>query len=288
MMEPSSRTISFTKMTGSGNDFIIIDNRSHILDADQSAPFIRAACRRKFSVGADGLIFIQEDPETDFQWRFFNADSSEAEMCGNGARCAARFAFLKGIVSQPNMTFRTRAGIIAAEVQGRRVKIRMTPPEKLLLDFPLESSGQVFSLNFINTGVPHVVGLLDSKEALDSLDVHKHGNFFRFHEKFQPAGTNVNFAHVQDRNHMLIRTYERGVEDETLACGTGAMASALVAAAKGLVNAPVQLATRSGETLTIHFSQSDSGGPGAEQFSQVYLEGDARVVYEADLWDETL
>jgi len=288
MTDRSSGTIPFTKMTGSGNDFIIIDNRDQIINADQSAPFIRAACRRKLSVGADGLIFIEKDPEADFQWRFFNADSSEAEMCGNGARCAARFAFLKGIVSRPRMTFRTQAGIIAAEVRGRRVKIRMTPPQKLLLDFSLESAGESFSLNFVNTGVPHVVGLLDSQEALDSLDVCRHGNFFRFHDKFQPAGANVNFAHVQNREHMLIRTYERGVEDETLACGTGAIASALVAAAKGLVDAPVQLATRSGETLTIHFSQALQGEPGAGQFTQVYLEGDARVVYEADLWDETL
>ncbi len=288
MNDPSNGTIRFTKMTGSGNDFIIVDNREQLFDADHSSDLIRAACRRKLSVGADGFIFIEKDAELDFRWRFFNADSSEAEMCGNGARCAARYAFLKGIVSQPRMSFRTRAGIIAAEVMGKRVKIRMTSPENLMLNFTLESDGKPFVLNFINTGVPHLVGLLNSEEELNRLDVCLHGRFFRFHERFQPAGTNVNFAHVQGRRRMLIRTYERGVEDETLACGTGAIASALVAAAFGQVEPPVELVTRSGETLTIHFTQSSEKGGGAAQFQDVFLEGDAKVVYEADLWDETL
>lgn len=284
----SPSTIRFIKMTGSGNDFIIIDNRSQALNADQCAPLIRAACRRKLSVGADGLILIENDPEVDFKWRFFNADASEAEMCGNGARCAARFAFLNGIVSKPRMAFRTMAGIIEAELMGPRVKIRMTAPEKLQLDFALQTEDGSFTLSFVNTGVPHAVLLLPSEEELEAFDVFKLGRFFRNHERFQPAGTNVNFACVESRQQMTIRTYERGVEDETLACGTGSIAAALMAAAKGLVVSPVALKTRSGEILTIHFTQSSESTYGAGSFRDVFLEGEAKVVYEADLWNETL
>lgn len=276
----------FLKMTGSGNDFIVLDNRAQGISPEQGRELARLACRRKLSVGADGLILIEDDPEVDFRWRFFNADGSEAEMCGNGARCAARFAQIKGIVAKSRMSFRTLAGIIEAEIKEPRVKIRMTPPHGLEPDLNVEAEQRSFRLHFINTGVPHVVCFLENDRALEEMNVFHWGRLLRRHRRFQPAGSNVNFALVRDANHMAIRTYERGVEDETLACGTGSIASALVAAAKGMARSPVEVRTRSGETLTIYFDNPSTGT--ATEFSQVYLEGDAKVVYEAELWKETL
>lgn len=284
-LEPQQR-IHFVKMTGSGNDFIIVDNRSHQMDADHCQEIVRRACRRKLSVGADGFILIERDPEVDFKWRFFNADGSEAEMCGNGARCAARFAYLRGVVPSSKMSFRTLAGIIEAEIVDERVKIRTTPPHSMEIDLCLDVEQKPYCLQFINTGVPHVVNFVEDANALDAADVFHLGRTLRYHARFQPAGSNVNFALVHDSHHMAIRTYERGVEDETLACGTGSIASALVAAAKDLVISPVNIETRSGETLTIYFENPLH--PGSAQFSNVFMEGDAKVVYEAELWNETL
>ncbi|MEN6484021.1 MAG: diaminopimelate epimerase [Syntrophobacteraceae bacterium] len=286
MEKASAPPTRFFKMAGSGNDFILIDNRSGQFDADRSRGLVKSACRRKFSVGADGLIFIENDPEVDFKWRFFNADGSEAEMCGNGARCAARFAHLNGIVSGTRMAFRTLAGIIRAEMRDNRVKVQMTTPHSLALDFCLDVEGRPFSMHFINSGVPHAVTFVDDKAALEATDIFKVGRLLRYHSHFQPTGTNVNFVLVRDAHRMAIRTYERGVEDETLACGTGSIASALVAAARGLVKSPVEMQTRSGECLTIYFD-AKSGSAGVE-FSEVFLEGDAKVVYEGQLWNETL
>ena len=178
------------------------------------------------------MILIENDPEVDFKWRFFNADASEAEMCGNGARCAARFASLTGIVQKPRMAFRTLAGIIKAELLGDRVKVQMTPPHSLKLDLNLEAEGRSFHVDFINTGVPHAVCFAADENELESADILRWGHALRFHPHFQPAGTNVNFVYVQDSSHMVVRTYERGVEGETLACGTGCIASGLICAAR--------------------------------------------------------
>jgi diaminopimelate epimerase len=279
--------ISFFKMTGSGNDFIIIDNRSLKMTREQGRELARLACRRKVSAGADGLILIEDDPEVDFRWQFFNADGSEAEMCGNGSRCAARFAWLNGIVRKERISFRTLAGIIEAEIKGERVKVRMTPPHSLEMDINLSlEEGPALNLHFINTGVPHVVSFVENEAQLENLDVFNRGRALRFHSRFQPAGSNANFALVEGPHNLTVRTYERGVEDETLACGTGSIASALVAAAKGFVASPVEVRPRSGENLVIHFDKVLRGDN--IEFLEVCLEGDARVVYDAHLWEDTL
>ena len=278
--------IRFFKMNGSGNDFIIVDNRDQRLPRERYQELTRRACRRKLSVGADGFIAIENDPETDFQWQFYNADGSVAEMCGNGARCAARFAYLQEIVDKPVMTFRTLAGVIHAEVIQERVKINATPPHSVKSDLDLQVDGRTLAVDFINTGVPHAVHFVESAMALEDFDVFHWGRALRNHPQFQPAGANANFVFLRDRQHLLVRTYERGVEAETLACGTGTIASALVAAMQHQAVSPVEVETRSGEVLTIYFQQTrDSDGP---RFTDVYLEGDAKVVYEADLWDETI
>jgi diaminopimelate epimerase len=288
MNHEAMQRIHFFKMTGTGNDFIVIDNRQRLIDSDRCQDFVRGICRHKLSVGADGVILIENDSEVDFRWRFFNADGSEPEMCGNGARCAARFAFLTGIVDKPRMAFRTLAGIIKAELLDVKVKVQMTTPHGLLTDLKTEAAGRSFDLDFINTGVPHAVWFAEDEKELESADVQHWGNALRFHSRFQPAGTNVDFVYVRDPKYIVVRTYERGVEGETLACGTGAIASVLISAARDLVVSPVEVMTRSGEMLTIYFQLSHDFRHSDIQFKEVFLEGEARVAYEADLWHETI
>ena len=272
--------LPFTKMSASGNDFILIENFAGRIPPEAGPELARRLCRRALSVGADGLILLEEprSPSACFSWRFFNADGSEAEMCGNGGRCAARFAVFKGLC-QEILSFETKAGLIRAEVKGKRVKIQLTPPEGLRLDFPLSVSGKKFEVSFVNTGVPHVVVLL-APDELKGFPVKEIGRAIRFHEAFAPYGTNVNFVAVTGPGELLVRTYERGVEGETLACGTGASASALICGLKGLVNPPVQVKTSGGEVLTIHFDPKDP--------REIFLEGDARFVYHASLSAEAL
>ena len=268
--------IEFYKMSGSGNDFILIDNRGGELKVDDLIDFVRTLCARKGSVGADGLIIIEESTCADFRWRFFNADGSEVEMCGNGGRCAARFAFLKQI-APAKMSFETVAGIIDATVTGETIKLRLTAPRLLELHHDLQTDSGSLTVSSINTGVPHVVHFVDELEAFD---VFGTGRLIRYHEHYQPAGTNANFVRVLDGHTIQVRTYERGVEDETLACGTGSVAAALIAARKGLASSPVEVLVQSGERLKIYFAETSAG------FGNVYLEGGVKVVYQGLLWEE--
>ena len=268
--------IEFYKLSGSGNDFILIDNRNRSLAIGNMIDFVKAVCRRRISVGADGLILIEPSDKVDFKWRFFNADGSEVDMCGNGGRCAARFAFIKGIAKN-RLSFETGAGIIDAEVSGDIVKLRLTDPHSLATGYQIAVDGRPFNVSSINTGVPHVVHMTDD---LESMDVLQMGRKIRYHEHYKPAGTNADFVKIIDGRTLGVRTYERGVEDETLACGTGAVASALIAASMGLVESPVDVQVRSGETLKIHFSRTNQG------FEKIYLEGKVKVVYQGALWEE--
>jgi len=268
--------IPFMKMSGSGNDFILIDHREPILGEEEMKAFARKVCQRRVSVGADGLILIERSEKADFKWRFFNADGSEAEMCGNGGRCAARFAWLKGIAGS-SLTFETIAGILSAQVEGKRVKLEMTRPYGLKIDETILIEGKKQTLSSINTGVPHAVIFL---EDLKGVDVVKAGRAIRYHSNFAPSGTNANFVRVENPSRLSVRTYERGVEDETLACGTGVVASALVSAYKGLVKSPVSVKTSGGEILTVYFEIE------AREVKRVFFEGDVHIIYEAEMWEE--
>jgi diaminopimelate epimerase len=270
------KTIPFFKMSGSGNDFILIDNRQTAVPEAQLNRLVVGTCRRKMSAGADGMILIEPSGRVDFKWRFFNADGSLAEMCGNGARCAARFAFLHGIAGR-KMAFETQAGIIHASVGDDSVKIRMTDPTDLKAGTLLDVDGTALNVFTVNTGVPHVVTVVDDIEALDVVAT---GRRIRHHPDFAPEGTNANFVALGQGGEIFIRTYERGVEDETLACGTGTVAAALVLANERRLSTPVSLSTRSGSILTVHFETH------AGRYQDVFLEGDARVIYRGDLWEE--
>lgn len=271
----SAGRLLFWKMSGSGNDFILVDNRRGAVPAGAGADAARRLCRRGFSVGADGLILIERSPEADFAWRFYNADGSEAAMCGNGGRCAARFAHLKGI-APARMRFATGAGIIRAEVRGDRVKLQLPLPSGYRDRVPVVVAGRDVEPGFIVVGVPHAV--LEAA-ALDEVPVAEWGRALRHDAAFGPAGTNVNFFRVEGAHRLRVRTYERGVEGETRACGTGSVATTLVAAAAGLVTSPVKVVTSGGEELTVHFRRRDG------ELKEVFLEGRADVVYEGRTWD---
>ena len=268
--------IAFTKMSGSGNDFILIDNRSRVVDEGGLPHFITGICRRRTSVGADGVILIEASDAADFRWRFFNADGSPAAMCGNGARCAARFAFIQGIAGA-DMRFETDAGMIHARVNGPQVRVKLTDPHGLRQALRLDLASGTLQVSSIDTGVPHVVVMASD---LENTDVRGLGREIRRHPEFAPAGTNANFIGADPDGGIAIRTYERGVEDETLACGTGSVAGALVAALTLSLASPVPVRTRSGETLTVHFRRD--GG----RFHDVYQEGSAWLICAGHLCEE--
>ena len=263
--------IQFTKMSGSGNDFIIIDNRVPVMDNPKKVDFVKRVCDRKMSVGADGVIFVENSDKADIKWDFYNEDGSSAEMCGNGGRCIARYAVEKGITSD-ELTLETVAGIIAAKVNGAIVRVKLTAPENLKQDIVAELNGAQYKIDSLNTGVPHAIIYSDNVENVNVKEV---GNGIRFHDVFAPSGTNVNFVEKIGDHDLKIRTYERGVEDETLACGTGTVASALLSSYKNLVKPPVKVETRSGEILKVDFDPANG--------SDVYLEGLTRIGFEGTL-----
>lgn len=268
--------LPFYKMSGAGNDFIVIDNRNHILEEPAMENFIIKVCARKMSAGADGLILVENSETADFKWRFFNSDGKPADMCGNGARCAARFAYENKIAGK-TLSFETAAGLVEAEISKTLVKLKMPDPGPPLFDAPLQTDDWAMMYDFIDTGVPHAIIRV---EDIESVDVTGIGRKIRFHEAFAPKGTNVNFISYEGDGDVSMRTYERGVEDETLACGTGAIASALVKSHKTGQNSPIRVIARSGSVLTIHFKREEN------RFYDIVMEGDARIVYAGVLWEE--
>ncbi|HID04007.1 MAG TPA: diaminopimelate epimerase, partial [Desulfobacterales bacterium] len=243
--------------------------------------FVRKVCRRMFSVGADGVIFIENSERADFRWKFYNSDGSIAEMCGNAARCVARFAFAKGIADK-KMSFETLAGIIEAKVldDGEEVSLLMTVPFDFRTGLEADLDGTTHAISFMNSGVPHAVIFMDEGAEIP---VKKWGNEIRFHELFQPAGTNVNFVQYLADGGIRVRTYERGVEDETMACGTGAVAGAIFASASGKLESPVTVTTSGGEKLSIVFDLQKDGTA-----ENVYLHGPAKIIYIGQLTAESL
>lgn len=262
--------LHFYKMNGAGNDFIVVDNRNLDIPLDEET--IEALCDRHRGIGADGLLAVEPAQHgADYRFRYYNADGGEAEMCGNGARCFGRFTAHLTDETKEVVTFETMAGTLSAHMIEENVRIAMSDPHDLRLNIDLAADGLEGSIHFINTGVPHVVVFVND---LNNVDVYKYGNLLRFHQEFAPAGTNVNFAKVLSPNHIAIRTYERGVEDETLACGTGMTACALVHHLLTGATSPVKVDVAGGDTLEIGFVAD------GQSFSDVTLSGPADFVFE--------
>lgn len=259
-------------MNGAGNDFILFDNRSGDIDLDRNQ--IALLCDRHRGIGADGILLLEKPTNrADFRMRYFNADGGEAEMCGNGARCFARFANKVG-GRKAKISFETPAGVISSELKGDLVTLRMTEPTDLRLNVDLPMTAEKKTVHFINSGVPHIVIPVPK---IDDADVRREGAAIRYHKMFSPNGTNVNFIEKRESNRIAIRTYERGVEDETLACGTGIVASALIFAAIEKSSSPITVLARGGDELEVGFEKVEGG------FRNVTLTGPAEFVFEGSI-----
>ncbi len=264
--------LTFYKMHGAGNDFILVDDRSVTFPADQRE-WLASIASRRTGVGCEGVILIQPSNRADFRMRFYNPDGGEVEMCGNGARCVARLAHDLG-VAPASMNFDTVAGLIHADVHGEEVELQMTEPGDWRTGLTLDIDGVAWSCDFVNTGVPHVVVRV---EDVSAVEVERVGRAIRRHAHFAPAGTNVNFAQVTGPSSLRVRTYERGVEQETGACGTGIVASALLLGKAGAVTPPVEVTAASGDTITVSYELTDDGA------RQVRMRGPAVYVFRGSL-----
>jgi diaminopimelate epimerase len=281
-----AQSIPFWKMSGSGNDFVVIDNRSGVVPSEDASEFTRAVCKHRISVGADGVVLLDasDEPGVHFDWRYINADGSEGEMCGNGAMCGARFAVLNGI-APANCVFRTESGLVHAKVDPASAKVRIAidDPGPLTRDLAVSAGGRDLTLHALLVGVPHAVVVVPDVNAFaPGPALVSVGRAVRHHEAFAPAGTNLNVIAVIDNKTIRMRTYERGVEDETLACGTGSIASAIVATALGLTEPPVDVITSSGRILQVEFSCDH------ERVHNVTLGGEARVIIRGEIDPEAL
>ena len=264
--------IEFTKASGAGNDFVLIDNMDGRLQLDMGQ-LARALCSRRFGVGADGLLLLEQSPKADFFMRYHNADGSYGGMCGNGGRCVARYAYLRGI-GQSTMTFVALDHLYNAVIIGDHVSLTMKDPIDYRSSIQVPLNGRTIEGSFINTGSPHFVLF---EEDIEGIDVDRLGHEIRKSALFSPEGTNVNFVRVVSPTMIEIRTYERGVECETLACGTGAVASAVVSAMEKQFSSPVKVRVRSGEELLVKFEQTDG------DFRDVNLQGSAHFLFNGSL-----
>lgn len=263
--------LEFTKMNGAGNDFVMVDNRDGSVNLTKEQ--IELLCDRHRGIGADGYIAVEGSPEL-LRMRYYNADGGEAEMCGNGARCFARFAAdLQGL-AHGTLSFSTQAGIITAELIGDQARITMSEPHSLQLAHSLQLLGKDLEVHSLNTGVPHAVIFVDD---LAMRPVVEEGRALRHHQRFSPNGTNANFVQILQPNSLSIRTYERGVEDETLACGTGVVAAALIHHHLTQTPSPIQVQVRGGETLEVSFKMENG------HLSDVTLTGPAVFVFEGSI-----
>ncbi|CAM2057695.1 Diaminopimelate epimerase [Desulfovibrionales bacterium] len=273
--------IPFFKMQGCGNDFVLIDNRELQVPVTAMADWARAVCPRAIAVGADGLIFLERTEPghaADYRWHFYNADGSRAEMCGNASRCAARLAVWLGLAG-PEHVLDTDAGPIRVRVavDSDVVRVQLTDYTDLNLSTCLRLHNQDFVVHFVNTGVPHALVLLESTADLATLDIKTYGPALRQHQYFNPEGINANFGYVTDYKNILLRTFERGVEGETLACGTGAAAAVVIGHALGLTDTHVAVTTSGGEIMNIIVKNLTT-----------YIEGRAVLVYVGQILLTTL
>ena len=272
--EVVSRAVRFWKLEGAGNDFLGLDGRAGGFKLKRQQ--IADLCDRRRGVGADGVLVV-EKPKVrgaDFRMRYYNSDGGEAEMCGNGARC---FALLARAVSGRKgnvLRIQTQAGLVTLQIRGQEVQVSMTEPTKLRLGRKLVVAGRKLAVDFLNTGVPHAVLFVRS---VRSIDVAKQGRAIRYHSAFAPSGTNVNFVEIGRGNRIHVRTYERGVEGETLACGTGVVASSILSNLRRGLRSPILVTTRGGDHLRVGFSMVNG------QARKVTLQGPARIVYRGVL-----
>lgn len=276
--------IVFTKMNGNGNDFLVLDNMALKYDAAELSTMAQKLCRRREAVGGDGILVVEPSERADFKMRLFNRDGSEGEMCGNGSRCVARFAFEKGIVKKAEMTFETLGGDVSAKVNGRRATLKLAPVQvgDVVPDAPVSIDGEEFRYTFLTVGVPHAV-IFEEKRSRTDDGYRELGRNIRNRLDLFPDGTNVNFAVPREGRDagLDVLTYERGVEDLTLSCGTGSTASAIAAVLIGITGPKVDIYNPGGlNRVTLDFDASGTALP--------ELEGGAAMIAEVSVNEEAL
>ncbi len=271
------RRVRFVKMNAGGNDFVVLDNRDKRLPQELSE-LAERVCRRKFNIGADGILVLENSRAHSFRMIYYNADGSRASMCGNGARCMAYFAYHKG-AAPADMTFDTDAGFYRAQILQGSVKLFMRAPREVRGELAVRKSGKKISMYSIDIGVPHVVLFVRN---IETADVDRSGRFIRGHNLFKPEGTNVNFVKKKNSRSLWVRTYERGVEGETSACGTGVTASALTAGIKGMVKFPVRCITRGGGILSVDAEIDTQDG--RQVFRSICLEGPVQISFTGEVF----
>ena len=263
----------FWKMSGSGNDFVFVDDRSaSLLETLGEPSLVDRVCARGTGVGADGIVFLRPATDADYAIVYLNSDGSRASLCGNATLCSARLATELGIVDPAGFTVRTDAGLMRARIDAGRPEIDFAPVERLEPDSAIDRIAGERRIGFAVAGVPHLVVLVDD---LDTVEIVSRGRPLRRHAALGSAGANVNFV-APSAEGWRVRTYERGVEGETLACGTGAVATAAVLAAWGAATGPVELVTRSGRSLRVRH-RDEAAGPS--------LAGEGRIVFTGSLRD---
>lgn len=267
------KKIPFVKLAGCGNDFILVDARGRSLKENPSR-LAKSWCDRKHGIGADGLLLVLPSRKGTARMRIFNSDGSEATMCGNGLRCVVWYLHGQN-GHHREITVETGAGTVRGQVLSRdNVRIFVTPPKDIHLGLKLTTRGRRYQIHAVNTGVPHAV-LFGRKIA--RMDLATLGAFIRHHKLFKPAGANVNLVEIHSAHRISVRTFERGVEGETLACGTGAVASVVIATALGFLQSPVQVKTTGGEMLTVGFQS------GRRPWQKLYLEGPVEVLFKGGI-----
>ncbi len=259
----SYMVITFYKYQGTGNDFVMIDNRKLTFPAQDEA-LVKHLCDRRMGVGADGLILLQDHPDYDFEMVYYNADGRVGSMCGNGARCTVRFARQLGVIEDV-ACFLAADGEHQASVERDLIQLKMNDVKVV------ERIGEDC---YLNTGSPHYVRFV---EDVENLDVYEEGRTIRYNERFREVGTNANFVQRLADDKIFVRTYERGVEDETLSCGTGVTAAALVAGGLKDMQSPVKVKVPGGE-LQVAFERSGDGS-----FKYIYLIGPAKLVFTGSI-----
>jgi diaminopimelate epimerase len=267
-----NKSIDFSKMEATGNDFVVLDARALSYTSRRLSTMAKKLSARKTGIGANGLLVLEKSKKADFRMRIFNPDGTEPDMCGNGSRCIALYAKSNNIAGS-SMSIETGAGLLNARVSGCDVKINMTRPKDIRLDIKLNLHKKPYNFHYINTGVPHVVCFV---RRLNKFDMELFGRRIRYHNIFMPQGVNVNIVELAGKSSISIRTYERGVEAETLACGTGSVASALITALINGYSPPVKVKTRGGD-LAVYFNEQ------AGVFDDVFLAGKARLVFKGSI-----
>jgi len=272
--------IIFTKMSGAGNDFVVVDYKRNT-NFNITKEFIQKICDRRNGIGADGLITIEDSATHNFIMNYYNADGSTGSLCANGARCAILFASESGKLKDNKADFLSNNVQYKGEIiSGREIKFYSNPPKKIKYNFKVKAGGRLINAHFADTGSPHVVIDINESEgfltSLDTVPVEAMGREIRYLPEFSPGGTNVNFVNVKD-GVIQIRTYERGVEAETLACGTGSIAAALICYVTQKLSVPVQIIPKSNEKLFVNFDVENS------KVRNLSLTGPAKVIFTGEM-----